>query len=24
VLKVWRTAYRADSFTPLNTGTNPP
>jgi hypothetical protein len=24
VLKVWRTAYRADSLTPLTTGTNPP
>jgi hypothetical protein len=24
VLKLWRTAYRADSFAPLNAGSNPP
>ncbi len=24
VLKLWRTAYHADSFDPLNTGSNPP
>lgn len=24
VLKLWRTAYHADSYGPLNTGTNPP